>query len=200
MAKKPHFGDENRNILETHFFYKNRASSLFYIYWRLTSCKKSLVNKNLFRVLTTVNMRKMTFFHFAHYDRQQWFLGGNGGFSCQKIFWGPNWAHFWHVSKLLLSPNSLSWLLFTSFFYFAYYDRKQWFLVGSGGFSRPNFFGLNLDLSPNYLCLQIRFIDLRLLTFCFLTFFYYFITILLIIHYLASPTSRLLVSLGKKYT
>ena len=23
------------------FFYKNRASSLFYIYWRLTSCKKS---------------------------------------------------------------------------------------------------------------------------------------------------------------
>ena len=64
-----------------------------------------------------------------------------------------------------------------AFFYFAYYDRKQWFLVGTGGFSRPNFFfGLNLDLSPNYLCLQIRFIDLRLLTFCFLTFFYYFIT------------------------
>ena len=41
MAKKPYFGDKNRNILETHFFYKNRASSLFYIYWRLTSCKKS---------------------------------------------------------------------------------------------------------------------------------------------------------------
>ena len=41
MAKKPYFGDKNRNILETHFFYKNRASSLFYIHWRLTSCKKS---------------------------------------------------------------------------------------------------------------------------------------------------------------
>ena len=27
-----------------------------------------------------------------------------------------------------------------AFFYFAYYDRKQWFLVGTGGFSRLNFF------------------------------------------------------------
>ena len=57
-------------------------------------------------------------FYFAYFDRQQWFLGGNGGFSRQKFFWGPNWAHFWHVSKLLLSPNSLPWLLFTSFFLF----------------------------------------------------------------------------------
>ena len=41
MAKKPYFGDKNQNILETHFFYKNRASSLFYTYQSLTSGKKS---------------------------------------------------------------------------------------------------------------------------------------------------------------
>ena len=148
---------------------KNKC--VFYGLLKLVS-KLFFVSK--FIILTYIDK---LFFYFAYFDRQQWFLGGNGGFSRQKIFWGPNWAHFWHVSKLLLSPNLLSWLLFTSFFYFAYYDRKQWFLVGTGGFSRPNFFfGLNLDLSPNYLCLQFRFIDLRLLTSCFLTFFYYFIT------------------------
>ena len=76
------------------------------------------------------------FFYFAYYDRKQWFLVGTGGFSRQKIFWGPNWAHFWHMSKLLLSPNLLSWLLFTSFFFnFAYYDRKQWYLTDLGGSS-----------------------------------------------------------------
>ena len=31
-----------------------------------------------------------------------------------------------------------------AFFYFAYYDRKQWFLVGTGGFSRLNFFSVLL--------------------------------------------------------
>ena len=41
MAKKPYFGDKKSNILETHFFLRNRASSLFYIYQSLTSCKKS---------------------------------------------------------------------------------------------------------------------------------------------------------------
>ena len=29
------------NNLDTHFFFKNRASSLFYIWNRLTCCKKS---------------------------------------------------------------------------------------------------------------------------------------------------------------
>ena len=29
------------NNLDTHFFFKNRASSLFYIWNRLTSCKKA---------------------------------------------------------------------------------------------------------------------------------------------------------------
>ena len=49
------------------------------------------------------------------------------------------------------------------------------------------FFGLTLDLSPNFLCLQIRFIDLGSLTFCFLTFLYYFITF-----YLSFITLRVL--------
>ena len=66
------------------------------------------------------------------------------------------------------------------FSYFAYYYRPQWSLFGTSGFSRLNFFGLNLDLSPNYLCLQIRFIDLGSLTFCFLTFLYYFVAFYLL--------------------
>ena len=41
MAKNPYFGDKKWNNLETLFFLENRASSLFYIYQRLTFCKKS---------------------------------------------------------------------------------------------------------------------------------------------------------------
>ena len=40
-AKNPYFGDKMLNNLDTHFFFKNRASSLFYIWNRLTCCKKS---------------------------------------------------------------------------------------------------------------------------------------------------------------
>ena len=40
-AKNPYFGDKTLNNLDTHFFFKNRASSLFYIWNRLTCCKKS---------------------------------------------------------------------------------------------------------------------------------------------------------------
>ena len=68
-----------------------------------------------------------------------------------------------------------------AFFYFAYYDRKQWFLVGTGGFSRLNFFSVLLSTYLQiFFCLQIRFIDLGSLTFCFLTFLYYFITFYLL--------------------
>ena len=40
-AKNPYFGHKMLNNLDTHFFFKNRASSLFYIWNRLTCCKKS---------------------------------------------------------------------------------------------------------------------------------------------------------------
>ena len=40
-AKNPYFGDKKLNNLDTHFFFENRASSLFYIWNRLTCCKKS---------------------------------------------------------------------------------------------------------------------------------------------------------------
>ena len=39
-AKKPYFGHKMLNNLDT-FFFSNRASSLFYIWYRLTCCKKS---------------------------------------------------------------------------------------------------------------------------------------------------------------
>ena len=40
-VKNPYFGHKMLNNLDTHFFFQNRASSLFYIYNRLTCCKKS---------------------------------------------------------------------------------------------------------------------------------------------------------------
>ena len=101
--------------------------------WYLTDLGGSSPQKKYLRLLWTIKtclqiiflspnslywLLLRSFFHFAYFDRQQWFLGGNWGFSRQKIFWCPNWAHFWLVSKLLLSPNSLSWLLFRSFFLF----------------------------------------------------------------------------------
>ena len=106
--------------------------------WYLTDLGGSSPQKKYLRLLWTIKtclqiiflspnsiswLLLISFFCFAYFDRQQWFLAGTGGFSRQKIFWGPNWAHFWLVSKLLLSPNSLSWLLFTSFF-FAYYENN----------------------------------------------------------------------------
>ena len=40
-AKKHYFGHKMLNNLDTHFFFKNPASSLFYIWNKLTSCKKA---------------------------------------------------------------------------------------------------------------------------------------------------------------
>ena len=54
------------------------------------------------------------------------------GFSRQKNFSGPNWAYF----CLLIDYLDLD---LQTVFYFTYYDRKQLFLVGTGGFSRLNF-------------------------------------------------------------
>ena len=45
-AKKPYFGDKMLNNLDTHFFFENRASSLFYIWNRLPCCIKSEKNND----------------------------------------------------------------------------------------------------------------------------------------------------------
>ena len=58
-------------------------------------------------------------------------------------------------------------------------------------FKSSKFFCLNFDLSTNYLCLQIRFVDFSPLTLCFLTFIYYSITTFYLL--LANHTSGLLV-------
>ena len=118
------------------------------------------------------------FFHFAYFDRQQWFLAGTGGFSRQNNFLRSK------LSPFLTCPNYFCLQIYyldfylQAFFYFAYYDRKQWFLVGSGGFSGIDFFSVLL-----WTYLQIFFVfcftDLGSLTLCFLTFLYYFITLYL---------------------
>ena len=53
------------------------------------------------------------------------------------------------VSKFIILT-----FIYKLFFYFAYYDRKQWFLVGTGGFSRPNFFSVLIWIN-----LQIIFVS-----------------------------------------
>ena len=40
-VKNPYFGDKMLNNLDTHFFFKNRASSLLYTCNKRTSCKKA---------------------------------------------------------------------------------------------------------------------------------------------------------------
>ena len=40
-VKNPYFGDKMLNNLDTHFFFKNRASSLLFTCNRLTCCKKA---------------------------------------------------------------------------------------------------------------------------------------------------------------
>ena len=99
-----------------------------------------------------------------------------------------------------LSPNFVSKFIILTFIFKLFLFCILWYTTNYFSLvlvvSVVKIFGLNLDLSPNYLCLQILFIDLGSISFCYLTFLYYFIhNILLVIHYLASPTSRLLVHL-----
>ena len=74
----------------------------------------------------------------------------------------PEWPKsgvFWHF----LDFESLH------FSAFVYYDRQQWYLAGTGGYctQKNNWvqIGTILDLSPNYFCLQIHFLEIASLVF-----------------------------------
>ena len=60
-------------------------------------------------------------------------------------------------------PRGCNAALATVLFHFAHYDRHQWFLAGTGGFSHQRIFCLISDLSPNYFCLQTHFLHLDFL-------------------------------------
>ena len=80
----------------------------------------------------------------------------------KKIIWlkfgqiGPKSAQIPGFGKLFKFAS-------LNFSDFAYFSRQTWYLTDNGGLvAKKNFrakFGPNLDLSPNYFCLQIHFLD-----------------------------------------
>ena len=90
----------------------------------------------------------------------------------EKKKFGPNLG--------ILGPNLPKFGVFShfrefeslDFSNFAYFNRKTWYLTDSGGHvAEKNFevkFGPNLELYPNYFCLQIRFLDI------YSSFFFHF--------------------------
>ena len=92
-----------------------------------------------------LEIASLDFTDFAYFNRQEWYVADPGGCSLQKnicVFYGLRKL----VSKLIFCLQ-IQYLDFNSkaFFRFAYYDRQQWFLAGTGGFSRQNIF-----LGPNW--------------------------------------------------
>ena len=119
-----------------------------------------------------LEIASLDFADFAHYIRQEWYLTGLGGSSPQKKYLRLLWTIKTCLQIIFLSPNSISWLLLISFFCFAYFDRQQWFLAGTGGFSRQKIFEVQIepifDMCPNYFCLQIHYLDFYLQAFFFI--------------------------------
>ena len=109
---------------------------------------------------------KWLFVHFFNFKIFQIFLYCK--FRQFKLFF---WTRRWCQSSkkffspiLDLSPNyfclQIQYLDLYSyaFFHFAHYDRQQWFLAGTGGFSHQKKFSPILDLSANYFRVQIHFV------------------------------------------
>ena len=80
------------------------------------------------------------FFYFAYYGRQQWFLAVPVGFSRQN-FSRSKWSPYLTCVQITFVSKFINLtFIYKLFFHFAYCDRKQWFLVGTGGFSHLFFF------------------------------------------------------------
>ena len=141
----------NFKIFQIFLYCKFRQFKLFF--WTRRWCQSSKkffspildLSPNYFCLqIQYLDLYSYAFFHFAHYDRQQWFLAGTGGFSHQKIFspildLSPNFFVSKFIFSTLAGPLPACLLLLNliiihycdSFKITSFGFKRHWILVPS---------------------------------------------------------------------
>ena len=89
----------------------------------------------------------MVFANFAYYDRQAWYLTGDGGLSGWKKYFGQIWAKIGQILALKEVFGHFLEIASLLFANIAYDDKQVWYLTGDGGLSGwKKYFGLKSSL------------------------------------------------------